>query len=426
MYQEKSRTPEKKPSWILPTLALVAMLLIGAIVLGMMVIGSIFNGGGAASQSCTPGSPGSPLTGAITASDTTLAAPKALHDEQIRNAQTIDRIAAELGLPGVASKIAIIAAMGESTLLNLNYGDEGQGVMNPDGSPTTSKGLFQQQTPGWGTVEHVTNPEYATTSFLLGANHKGTTQGLVTVPGWQTGEITQVIHKVQSNANPNHYAASYASANAIIDEAGIDVDRDADEDKQAAWGGTSVNLAADDDDAQTVAVSTGCTVLVGVGVPGTSASSEGDTYPWEHLSPPPGVYNVDPMNFYYGECTSYASWKVNEVMGGTAEKIIFNNTYGGHQKGNGAEWKAAWEAAGWKVSNTPQVDSVAWWAANGAEGIGSAGHVGWVDEVTDDGKVIISEYNNSYYAPPGHKYNRRTVAIDASEVNAYLYVPESS
>lgn len=430
MYQEKSLNEEKKRSWILPVLALVAALLVGSIVLGMMVIGSIFNGGGAASQSCTPGGPGSPLPGAVTASDTTLAPPKALHDEQIRNAQTIDRVTAELGLPGVASKIAIIAAMGESTLLNLNYGDEGQGVTNPDGSPTTSKGLFQQQTPGWGTVEQVTNPEHATRSFLLGANHKGTTQGLVTVPGWQTGEITQVIHKVQSNANPNHYAASYASANQVITEAGIDVARDADEDKQTTWGGTagtSADPAAGDDDAQTVANITGCAPgAVLAGVAGTTASQEGNTYPWDHLSPPPGVYNVDPLNFYYGECTSYAAWKVNEAMGGTATNIIFDNAYGGNRKGNGGEWKAAWEASGWKVSNTPQVDSVAWWAANGAPGIGSAGHVGWVDEVTEDGKVIISEYNNSYNGSPGHEYGRRTVAIDASEVNAYLYVPEKS
>jgi surface antigen len=424
VYQERSLNEEKKRSWLLPALAVLAILIVGAIILGMMVIGSIFTGGNAASQSCTPGSPGSPLTGAITASDTNLTPPKALHDEQIRNAQTIDRVASRLGLPGTASKIAIIAAMGESTLLNLDHGDEGQGVTNPDGSPTTSKGLFQQQTPGWGTIEQVTDPEYATTSFLLGANHQGTTQGLVTVPGWETGEITQVIHKVQSNANPNHYAASYASANQIITEAGIDVSRDADEDKQAAWAGTPANLTTGGDTTQTVSLSTGCAVLAGV--PGTTASQEGNTYPWDHLTPPAGVYTVDPLNFYYGECTSYAAWKVNEAMGGTAENIIFANSYGGNRKGNGAEWKAAWEASGWKVSNTPQVDSVAWWAANGAPGIGSAGHVGWVDEVTDDGKVIISEYNNSYNGSPGHEYGRRTVAIDASEVNAYLYVPDSN
>ena len=418
MLKEKSRD---KKSWLPLVLAGVAVFLVGTLVLGITIVGVIFGGASrTSSEACTPGGPGFP--GA--APDPGLRPPEKLRQQQISNAKIIDQTAADLGLPGTASKIAIIAAMGESTLINLDYGDEGQGVLNPDGSPTTSKGLFQQQTPSWGTVEQVMNPQYAATSFFLGANHKGTTQGLVTVPNWETGEITLTIHKVQSNANPNHYAASYASAATVIEEAGISVDRPADETKQGEWG-TSPGVPAPGGAQDPVPG--GCApggVGAGPGVPGKS-TTEGNTYPWDELSPPPGVYNVDPLNFYYGECTSYAAWKVNEAMGGTAASIIFNNGYGGHQKGNGGEWKAAWEASGWPVSNTPKVDAVAWWGAFGGDGIGSAGHVGWVDEVTPDGKVIISEYNNAYYGPPGHEYSRRMVAIDPGEVNAYLYVPES-
>ncbi len=437
MYQEKSQPDEstqKSTFWLPVAIIIAAVLLVGTLVMGLLVVGA-FVGSSNSSQSCTPGAPGSvgvsgSTTGtAITAADPSLSVPKELRDQQLRNAKVIDQTTADLGLSGTASKIAIIAAMGESTLINLTYGDEGQGVTNPDGSPTTSKGLFQQQTPSWGTVEEVTNPQHATTSFLLGANHKGTSQGLVTVAGWETGEITQVIHKVQRNANPNHYAASYGSANQIIQEAGIDVTREADEAKQASWrtatGPGGSDDGADTGAADTVANVTGCSPADGGIIAAGVTNQAGNTYPWDALSPAPGVYNADPLNFYYGECTSYAAWKVNEAMGGTATNIIFDNAYGGNRKGDGGQWKAAWEASGWKVSNTPKVDSVAWWGPNGGEGIGSAGHVGWVDEITADGKVFISEYNNAYYGPPGHEYSRRTVAIDASEVNAYLYAPES-
>lgn len=419
MTENKSR--EDSSSLLRPLLiALAVLLLVGTLVIGLIVAGLFMANSGQASETCGPGTPG--YVGPEP--DNSLGVPAEMGKQQISNAKIIDKTAADLGLSGTASKIAIIAAMGESTLINLNYGDEGQGVTNPDGSATTSKGLFQQQTPSWGTVAQVTNPKYATTSFLLGANHKGTNQGLVTIPGWETGEITQIIHRVQANNDPNHYAASYASANQVIEKAGIDVNRAADETKQESWRTTTATAAPGGSAEAAAPAPQGC--AAGGGAPGSpgASSTKGDSYPWVGQAPPPGVYNADPMGFYYGECTSYASWKVNAAMGGTATNIIFNNGYGGHTKGNAATWKAAWEASGWQVSTTPKVDSVAWWGAYGGAGIGEAGHVGWVDEITPDGKVIISEYNNSYYGPPGHKYSRRSVAIDPSEVNAYLYVPE--
>lgn len=418
MSQIKSR--EKSSSVALPlVLSLGGACLLVVVILGLVILG-VFMGGsrGTAAEVCGPDSPG--YVGPET--DTSVSVPGALRAQQISNAKIIDQTAENLGLSGTASKIAIIAAMGESSLINIDYGDEAQGVTNPDGSATRSKGLFQQQTPWWGTVEQIMNPEYSTTSFLLGADHKGTTQGLVTIPGWDTGEITQIIHKVQANADPNHYAASYAPAGQVITEAGIDVTRAADETKQGAWHTVTEGAAPGSNTEQPA--NQGCGA--GGNAPGTPGKStqEGNSYPWDALAPAPGVYVVDPLSFYYGECTSYAAWKVNEAMGGTATNIVFDNHTGGHIKGNGGQWRTAWEALGWQVSNTPKVDSVAFWAPYGGAGIGEAGHVGWVDEITADGKVIISEYNNSYYGPPGHEYSRRPIAIDASEVNAYLYVPE--
>lgn len=391
------------------------------VILGLVILGIFMSGSsGTAAEACGPDKPG--YVGPET--DTSVTVPGELRKQQVSNAKTIDQTAAKLGLSGTASKIAIVAAMGESSLINIDSGDEASGVTNSDGSATRSKGLFQQQTPWWGTVKEIMNPEYATTSFLLGANHKGTSQGLVTVSGWETGEITQVIHKVQANADPNHYAASYAPAEQVITEAGIDVNRAADEAKQGSWHTGPVGSAPGSTTETGNPSTPGCAAGgSGPGTPGKS-SQEGNSYPWDGLAPPPGVYNVDPLNFYYGECTSYSAWKVNEAMGGTATNIVFDNGTGGHIKGNGGQWRTAWEALGWQVSNTPKVDSVAFWAPFGGAGIGEAGHVGWVDEITADGKVIISEYNNSFYGPPGHEYSRRPIAIDPSEVNAFLYVPE--
>lgn len=150
------------------------------------------------------------------------AAPGEVLAEQLANAKLIDATAAALGLSGNATRVAIIAAIGESSLINLDTGD---GAINPDGTVADSAGLFQQQPhTGWGTAEQVRDPEYATTSFLIGKAHDKT-GGLVSVSGWEQMTPTIAIHTVQINLDPNHYAQYYAQADTIISEAGIDVTR---------------------------------------------------------------------------------------------------------------------------------------------------------------------------------------------------------
>lgn len=168
-------------------------------------------------------------------------APAEVKEEQIKNAKAIDQAAQDVGLSGKASEIAIITAMGESTLINVDYGDQDHGVTNADGSAATSFGLFQQQTSqGWGSKDEVMDPEHATKSFLLGPEHDGS-RGLVSVNNWETREPTDVIHEVQGNADAQHYVASYSSARAIIAETDIDTSREADEEKMKAAG-----IGADD------------------------------------------------------------------------------------------------------------------------------------------------------------------------------------
>jgi hypothetical protein len=65
--------------------------------------------------------------------------------DQLANACTIMVAGRDLGFDQRDQTIAVMTAMGESSLRNIDYGDwETSGVTNPDGSRTTSIGLFQQ------------------------------------------------------------------------------------------------------------------------------------------------------------------------------------------------------------------------------------------------------------------------------------------
>lgn len=233
--QESSNSGSMRPLLIvLGTSVLLVMGVFAGLMLLMISLVAVIAGNGGSDDAAGGCRPASSSSDGVTSTGPD--APEDVKAEQIENAKKIDEKAQELGLPGKASEIAIIAAMGESTLINIDYGDEAQGVTNADGSATTSKGLFQQQTStGWGTVEQVTDPAYATESFLTGQKHDGN-GGLASVSGWQDREITEVIHEVQANADASHYAKSYDSARAIIEEADIDIERSGDESKMEEAG----------------------------------------------------------------------------------------------------------------------------------------------------------------------------------------------
>jgi hypothetical protein len=81
--------------------------------------------------------------------------------------------------------IALATAQQESRLRNLDYGDR------------DSLGLFQQRpSSGWGTAGQVQDPVYAAGAFY---DH------LVTVPGWESGRLTEVAQTVQRSAFPEAY-----------------------------------------------------------------------------------------------------------------------------------------------------------------------------------------------------------------------------
>lgn len=129
--------------------------------------------------------------------------------EQLVNAAYIMNSGQALGLDAQGQAIGVMTAIGESTLVNLDYGDDINGVTNPDGTPTCSLGLFQQQwcLGTWGTREQVKDPTYAATTFF---------KRLVGVEGWQSIEPSIAAHRVQGNADPYHYQEYWAPAVEIV------------------------------------------------------------------------------------------------------------------------------------------------------------------------------------------------------------------
>jgi murein DD-endopeptidase MepM/ murein hydrolase activator NlpD len=129
--------------------------------------------------------------------------------EQLVNAANVMKAGADQGLNVRDQTIGVMTAMGESSLRNIDYGDwETGGVTNPDGTRTTSIGLFQQQ-DGWGTREERLDPYISSTKFFQAMVAK--------VPDRESLEPTIVAHRTQVNADPYHYTQFWDGAVQIVE-----------------------------------------------------------------------------------------------------------------------------------------------------------------------------------------------------------------
>lgn len=130
----------------------------------------------------------------------------AFTDEQRRNAAVIIRVGNQVGASARDILIALMTAMQESGLRNLNYGDR------------DSQGLFQQRpSMDWGTVQQVTNPEYAARAFFLGA---GTNKGLLDYGERNGWSLTQAAQQVQRSGFPDAYAKHEDAARTLLGSLG--------------------------------------------------------------------------------------------------------------------------------------------------------------------------------------------------------------
>jgi hypothetical protein len=108
-----------------------------------------------------------------------------LDPEQAEVAATIAGVAARHRLPRQAVTIALAAALQESKLHNLDYGDR------------DSVGIFQQRpSEGWGPASQLQDPVYATTKFYA---------ALTQVPGYAKLPVYQAAQAVQHSADGSAY-----------------------------------------------------------------------------------------------------------------------------------------------------------------------------------------------------------------------------
>ena len=106
--------------------------------------------------------------------------------DQAQNATTIAAVGRKLQMPDHAVTVALAAALQESNLHNLAYGDR------------DSLGLFQQRpSQGWGTAQQLQDPTYAASAFY---------RALTRIASWRSLPVTVAAQRVQRSAAPDAYA----------------------------------------------------------------------------------------------------------------------------------------------------------------------------------------------------------------------------
>jgi surface antigen len=122
--------------------------------------------------------------------------------------------------------------------------------------------------------------------------------------------------------------------------------------------------------------------------PNSGGCLRGDEYPWR------GQAGSAPYAYPYGQCTSFAAWRLNQ------DGIEFHNWYLNQHFSDAHTWDNAAVAAGLKVDNMPKQGDIAVWESYTAGAL-AAGHVAYVAGVNNDGTVLVEDYNwvaNSYRA----------------------------
>ena len=129
----------------------------------------------------------------------------------------------------------------------------------------------------------------------------------------------------------------------------------------------------------------------------TSGVGRGDDYPskWRNVTPDS---LADTWGYYNRECVSFCAWRLSQ-----------ENKKGFAHLGNAVTWKAN---SGLTPAKSPKIGDIAWFDASAA-GVGAAGHVAYVAEVSGD-TVYLEEYNFNY----NHNYHTRS--IKSSEVTGFL------
>lgn len=128
----------------------------------------------------------SPISfGSTTIRQMQMASVNQLTEQQIDNARLIIGIGRGGDFDDRAIRIALMTALQESSLRNLDAGDR------------DSVGLFQQRpSQGWGSEEEIMDPVYSTNAFY---------DALIQVDGYEAGDINDIAQEVQRSGHPEAY-----------------------------------------------------------------------------------------------------------------------------------------------------------------------------------------------------------------------------
>lgn len=118
--------------------------------------------------------------------------------------------------------------------------------------------------------------------------------------------------------------------------------------------------------------------------------------------------NIDPWRFYTCQCTSYAAWYWNVMLGKP-----WTNTRPG--SGDAKNWPTLAQDQGYSVSSSPRVGAIISW--KGSSITSSHGHVAIVEAVNSNGTVDISEYN---WLKESYSYRSNVTPSDYGS-HSYIY-----
>ena len=176
--------------------SIVVLAALGSLVVALPLLLIVLVLGSQSSDECNVGGD------SVEVSGTTSKAVGQWSAEQARNASVIVAVGAKLGVPARGQMIAVMTAIGESSLIVVDHGD----VAGPD-----SRGLFQQRSAGWGSYEQRMDPAGSATSFY---------KALMGVQGWQAMDPSLAAHTVQRNADPHHYEKFWQPAQVLVQTLG--------------------------------------------------------------------------------------------------------------------------------------------------------------------------------------------------------------
>ena len=170
-----------------------------------------------APPSSTPPKPKGPISVPLPEGTTYTLSPA-----QQNNAAVIIGTGRSLGVSDQAVLISLMTVLQETALWNLASPAVPESLQYPhdrEGVNKASVGLFQQQhTMGWGPVQSLMQPEFATRSFYGGPMKPAgvTARGLLDYPGWETMAPGDAAQMVQMSGHPDLYHQWENTAKSIM------------------------------------------------------------------------------------------------------------------------------------------------------------------------------------------------------------------